>query len=144
MAYASYYPNNYQQQYFGPVMPVQSPVPASPTQSAQSMSSGLIWVQGETGAKSYLVAPNTTVLLMDSEESKFYIKSTDASGMPLPLRTFVYNEEIGTETVKALDKTSESVSYVTRAEFDALKAEFEALAAKKPTKPVQKGEVTNA
>lgn len=55
-------------------------------------NNGLIWVQGEAGAKSYLVAPNTTLMLMDSEKSAFYLKSADASGMPLPLRVFEYVE----------------------------------------------------
>ena len=54
----------------------------SPAQNQNN--NGLIWVQGEAGAKSYLVAPNTTIMLMDSEASKFYLKSADASGMPLP------------------------------------------------------------
>jgi hypothetical protein len=39
-------------------------------------------VQGESGAKSYLVAPNCTVQLWDSESQTIYIKSADASGMP--------------------------------------------------------------
>lgn len=51
--------------------------------------SNIIWVPGEQGAKSY---PSMNALLMDSEEKCFYIKSTDASGMPLPLRTFDYTE----------------------------------------------------
>lgn len=42
----------------------------------------IIWVCGEAGAKSYLVAPNTTVQLWDSEEQVIYLKSADASGMP--------------------------------------------------------------
>ena len=53
---------------------------------------GLIWVQGETGAKAYMVSPGNTLLLMDSEQSRFYIKATDQAGMPLPLRTFEYKE----------------------------------------------------
>lgn len=58
----------------------------------QNQTNSIIWVQGESGAKSYLVASNTSVLLMDSEQSRFYIKSTDASGMPMPLRIFEYSE----------------------------------------------------
>lgn len=61
-------------------------------QTAQSAGSGIVWVQGEAGAKSYLVAAGNSVLLMDSENSVFYIKSTDPSGMPLPLRIFDYSE----------------------------------------------------
>lgn len=48
----------------------------------QQSSSQLIWVQGEAGAKSYMVAPNQTVTLWDSEQNIIYIKSADASGMP--------------------------------------------------------------
>lgn len=50
-----------------------------PTQNQQN---GIIWVQGEAGAKSYLVAPNNTVQLWDSESQTIYLKSADASGMP--------------------------------------------------------------
>ena len=32
---------------------------------------------------------------MDSESNSFYIKSCDASGMPLPLRIFDYKERTG-------------------------------------------------
>lgn len=58
----------------------------------QQPSSGIVWVQGENAAKSYPVAPNTTVMLLDSESSTFYLKTSDASGMPLPLRVFDYKE----------------------------------------------------
>ena len=56
----------------------QSVTPTQPTQG----SSSLIWVQGEAGAKSYMVAPNNTVALWDSESQTVYLKSADASGMP--------------------------------------------------------------
>lgn len=58
----------------------------------QQPSNGIVWVQGENAAKSYPVAPNTTVMLLDSESSTFYLKTSDASGMPLPLRVFDYEE----------------------------------------------------
>lgn len=50
------------------------------------------WVQGEAGAKAYLLAPNKRVMLMDSESDTFYIKSTDMNGVPLPLRIFDFHE----------------------------------------------------
>lgn len=54
-----------------------------PVQQAQPpANNGIIWVQGEAGAKSYLIAPNTTVPLWDSEDQVIYLKSADASGMP--------------------------------------------------------------
>lgn len=70
------------------------------------------WVQGEAGAKSWYVPAGQTALLMDSEEQKFYLKTADASGIPLPLRVFAYSE------VKEAPRTND-VEYVTKAEFDA-------------------------
>lgn len=94
-------------------------------------SAPIIWVQGEEGAKAYMVAAGNSVLLMDSESSVFYIKSTDASGMPQPLRIFDY-----TERGKQAPQKPETVDdkFVTRAEFDALRARFDALTADKPGK----------
>lgn len=45
-------------------------------------NNSIIWVSGEAGAKAYIVAPNTTVALWDSESQAIYLKSADASGMP--------------------------------------------------------------
>lgn len=104
-----YYPN-YVNAYTPPAAPAPAPAPAP--------SSGLIWVQGENGAKSYMIPSNSTVLLMDSESQRFYIKSVDASGMPQPLRTFEYAETTGkADPVKTPE-------YVTKAEFEAAIAEL--------------------
>ena len=92
------------------------PYPYYPQPAQQRQDTGLVWVQGEAGAKSYLVAPGATVLLMDSEGSKFYLKSADASGVPLPLRVFEY-KELGKQEV------SPSV-YVTKEEFEKFKEEM--------------------
>ena len=64
--------------------PVTYPMyqPQQPVQPQQNQQSGIIWVQGEAAAKSYLVAPGSTVQLWDSEEKVIYLKSADASGMP--------------------------------------------------------------
>lgn len=48
----------------------------------QYQNNSIIWVSGEAGAKAYIVAPNTTVALWDSESQAIYLKSADASGMP--------------------------------------------------------------
>lgn len=58
----------------------------------QQSNNGILWVHGEAGAKAYPVAPGNSVLLMDSESDCFYIKSTDATGIPSPLRKFSYSE----------------------------------------------------
>lgn len=75
MAYNNGFPMGYAQMY--PQMPN-----FNQQQMQQQQQSNLIWVQGEAGAKSYLVSPNTTVPLWDSENHIIYLKSADASGMP--------------------------------------------------------------
>lgn len=79
MAYNNGFPVNYQQYY--PTQYNAYPTQMSVAQT-QSTQSSIIWVQGEAGAKSYLVAPNTTVQLWDSESQTIYLKSADSSGMP--------------------------------------------------------------
>lgn len=100
-------------------------------QQTAQQSSPIIWVQGEEGAKAYMVAAGNSVLLMDSENSVFYIKSTDASGMPQPLRVFDYTER-GKQAVEKVESRNDK--FVTREEFDALRARFDALTADKPGK----------
>ena len=73
-------------------MPQMQPMQSMQQAQNQQSSNGIIWVQGEEGAKAYMVAPGNSVLLMDSENSAFYIKSSDNSGMPMPLRIFDYVE----------------------------------------------------
>ena len=104
--------------------------PPMPTQTMQAQpaqqSNQIIWVSGEAGAKSYLVAPGNTVMLMDAENSVFYLKSADSSGMPLPLRIFDYKERT-TAAQQAFggSVTADSVildNFVTRKEFEELRA----------------------
>ena len=87
----------------------------------QSTNNGINWVQGEAGAKSYAIAPNQSVLLMDSENNVFYIKSSDSSGMPMPLRIFDYTERVA---AKVEQTPVEKVDYITREEFEKRLAEI--------------------
>ena len=112
--------------------------PPMPQQPMQQQSSQIIWVSGEAGAKSYLVAPGNTVMLLDAENSVFYLKSADASGMPLPLRIFDYKERTTTaQQAFGGSVTAESVNldnFVTREEFDELKASIASQPTSKKTK----------
>ena len=112
--------------------------PSMPSQPMQPQSNQIIWVSGEAGAKSYLVAPGNTVMLLDAENSVFYLKSADASGMPLPLRIFDYKERT-TATQQAFggSVTAESVNldnFVTREEFERRMASISPQATPKKTK----------
>ena len=90
MAYNNGFPVTYQQMYPQYNYVPQQQIPQQVQQPAND--SGILWVQGEAGAKSWAVASGRSVMLMDSESNTFYIKSSDASGMPMPLRIFDYTE----------------------------------------------------
>ena len=112
--------------------------PSMPSQPIQQQSSQIIWVSGEAGAKSYLVAPGNTVMLLDAENSVFYLKSADASGMPLPLRIFDYKERsVMPQQVVGGSVSAEQFNpdrFVTREEFDELKASIASQPASKKNK----------
>ena len=100
---------------YGYVPPVPQTAPVQQAQTPTNQGS-FQWVKGEAEAESYLVAPNSSVMLMDSENKCFYIKSADSMGMPQPLRTFDFKERV-TKTVSETD-------FVTREEFEKRFAEL--------------------
>lgn len=105
-------------------------VPQMQTIPQPQVNQGLLWVSGEIGAKSYLVAPNSTVLLMDSDAQRFYLKSADNAGMP-SLRIFEYNEvtNIPQNAPQApnLDENVLNDRFVTREEYEGLKRQYESI-----------------
>lgn len=113
MAYNNVFPVGY---------PYYTPTPAvvTPTNQVNPPTNSIIWVQGEAGAKSYLVAPNSTVQLWDSESQTIYLKSADASGMP-SMRILDYKIRESTQAPEA------KVNYVTMDQFDDLRKEIDSL-----------------
>ena len=96
-------------------MPTYNPyVPQQPTyqQNQNSNSFYTVLVNGEAGANTYPVASGNTVLLMDFNSNKFWLKSTNVNGIPQQLRTFTFKEEI-----QEIQNGSNSV---TRDEFNTL------------------------
>lgn len=125
----AYYAPFYQPTYYNPTTARQDVPqynqqyqPMAQTVQAPQNNNGLIWVNGEVGAKSYLVAPGNTVMLMDAENSTFYLKSADASGMPMPLRIFDYKERQNATTsdfkAPTIDFPELDSKYITREEFE--------------------------
>lgn len=110
----------YSYPYFGQPYPYQDQLnqlrnnPMYPPQPRQDQ--GLNWVQGEAGAKSWIVAPGSTVLLMDSESMRFYLKSADPGGIPT-MKVYEY-QEVGSPT-----KATETEKFVTEDIFEGFKKE---------------------
>lgn len=129
MAYNNGFPMNYQQFYpsynYVPQQQLNQPVVQQVTQPVND--TGILWVQGEAGAKSWAVAPGKSVMLMDSESNTFYIKSSDNSGMPMPLRIFDYTERTQqlTQPVNVIQHEQIDTSqFITKEEFEKRLSEF--------------------
>lgn len=120
--YNNYFPQTYTNQSYA--IPAAGQTLSSwsqPAQTIQPQTGAISWVQGEAGARSVPVQPGQKALLMDSETNVFYVKSSDASGMPLPLRIFEYKE------VNKVATTAEDAAandYVTHEELEKILAEL--------------------
>ena len=140
MPYNSYFPATYQPLYYPQygynqpqqaqnVQPVQPTVPQN-VPASQPVSSGIIWVQGEAGAKSYQVAPNTAVQLWDSENQTIYLKSADANGIP-SIKTLDYTiREAIPNNNSALVSNFDSAAFATKDELNTLAQQLAALQGK--------------
>ena len=127
-----------------PMMQQPTMQQTQPVQAPQPSISGPVYVNGEAGARGYIVAPNQTVMLIDADPdaNTFWLKSADAAGMP-SMHTYDYTERNAAKAAPA-----PTVDYVTHKELDALAAraediaaEVEQLKAKKCTcKPAKKEE----
>lgn len=127
MAYYNGFPATYTP-YYTPVAPVQQPAP--PVQA--TVQGGVIWVSGEAGAKSYLVAPNNSVVLFDSEGQTIYIKSADATGMPsIKVLDYTVRETAKNGANSPVNtNVCNSPEYATKDDLRALSDRIDALKAK--------------
>lgn len=98
-------------------------------QQNTGMQQGIIWVQGEAAAKSYLIAPNSTVPLWDSEDKIIYLKSADPAGMP-SMKVLEYK-------IRGEEEPKPAPEYVTKADFDALAEKVKELSKKKPARVIR-------
>ena len=96
-----------------------STLPQFPSSNNANVGLMAVMVGSLEAVENYPVAAGNTVLLMDFSSKKFWLKSTDASGFPQPLRSFEFDEKIQNGVEKA--------DYVTRKEFDELKQMLEDL-----------------
>lgn len=111
MAFGNYYPTTYNPMMYSGFQPQQY--------QPQQTQNGIVWVQGEAGAKAHPVGAGQSALLMDSENNVFYIKSSDVSGMPLPLRIFDYRERnANTSPATVQNPTIDTSIYVTKEELE--------------------------
>lgn len=95
-----------------PQQPITAPQGA-PNGSPQTI---VAYVNGIEGAKGYILYPNQTAILFDSDnKERFYVKTADGQGIP----TVESYKKIKDEPDKKPEE--QKVEYVTKADFDDLK-----------------------
>lgn len=123
MAYP-YYPYNVNPS----IYPYQQPAPqmqASQIQTPQIQSGGVVHATEEE-ARKYPVAPGYSVTFIDDEQKKLYTKTAGFSQLDSPVfkKYRIIEENSPENEVKGAGNTEIPV-YATKAEFDALRSEFD-------------------
>ena len=135
---ANYLPSNYQPNwgYSGIGQQVypqyqQQSMGMQPTgQQTTPQSPGLIWVDGEVGAKAYQMPqgwPNgQPIALWDTNDTVIYLKSTNPMGMPNPLQKARYTleEQRGASRMSGENKAEDLTQYVRKDEMEQMKQEL--------------------
>ena len=88
--------------------------PQQPYQQSNNVI--VVTVQGEQGASMYPVAAGNTVLLIDFNLKKFWIKATDINGLPSKFAAFTFKEEVKPQ--------ADTGNFVSRNEFEQWKNEI--------------------
>lgn len=107
--------------------------------SNQPIGGSFIWVNSRKEAEEYPLGANGAIMMMNRNEKYFYLKSCDGFGMVQSFKAFPYTEETSGNTSENKGGTTvdSEKDYVSRQEFEELKAEFEKL---KPSKKVKETE----
>ena len=99
----------------------------------QQQNNPIIWIQGMESARAYQTAPNSTVVLFDSEEQVIYIKSADMQGRPsMRILDYTIRSEAPRTAQNALYgndtqiPTKEDISAL-QSQIDSLKQQIEQL-----------------
>ena len=133
MSYGNYAPF-YRGGYFNPMQtptmppmaeqqPYQAPIQPAPMQTQQN--NGMLFVLNENEASSYPVAPNNSVVLWDKNNKTFYIKTANAQGIPsMQIYDFAERTEMP-KNEHTEHKCTCGDKFVTKEQFDELKAKFE-------------------
>lgn len=101
--------------------------PQQQTQPQQSYQNNIIWVKGKENARSMQLPPNSTIILLDSEVGKFYIKTTDDIGLG-KLRVFNYIEQPDNQQkfsqMETIIPEIDLSNYVTKQEMEQMLKEI--------------------
>lgn len=98
-------------------------------------TTNIVWTMGLESAKAYPLLPGRTLMLMDSESPRFFIKSVDNNGYAT-LKAYAFQEE-PTSTPKPAEP-----EYVTKEQLDAALAAVHELLRQNTSPAADNGETT--
>ena len=115
-----------------PGQAIQTAVPIPQSFSPAPMSSNVIPVDGEVGAKAYMVPNGSTgpIALWDTNDNVIYMRTFNAAGMPNPLKKLRYVEEEPAPMLPAQSGAASQIDtsqFVTKSDLDALRQEIRQL-----------------
>lgn len=132
MSYYNWQNSNYPY-YSSLPQPAQSYSYAPPQQTPQGGPNGIIWVDGEVGAKAYQMPAGwpvgTPIALWDTNDTIIYLKSMNQVGMPNPLQKLHYTMEeqqnrSALPPAVSVETNPEPGKYVTKEDFESFKTEL--------------------
>lgn len=106
------------------------------TETAPTQNVSWIFVNGLQGAKEHHVPARSTHWLMDNSDAVFYVKSSDEFGAPKEFKAYKFTELDIAPPVEAPQAQIDTSKFISRDEFDELKAKIDQLAT--ALVPVQK------
>ena len=118
------YGSMYQQPYNNQVQPNYNQPQTQPQQQSQIPFMPLTFTSGLVGAKAYIVAPNQTVFLKDSDTNSnlLFEKSADQFGR-YTLKAYELTE-INVDNIGKEKNVSPKIDYATKDEFEQFKTQI--------------------
>lgn len=116
--------NNYSGSNFSPYQNQMQQTRPMNTQTYQNPQAGqaqsnIYWVSGRENARSTQLQPNSSMILLDNETNKFYIKTTDNIGLG-KIRVFNYTEELDAPEQKNPTPEIDLSNYVTKQQLQKI------------------------
>lgn len=141
-AYQPYPTNSYQQQYSQAYQPQYTMPQNNTSYAAQQQPVGIVWVDGEVGAKAYQLPSiwpvNAPMPLWDTNDTIIYLKSTNQMGMPNPIQKVRYTMEEAPKMAPAMSSQAalpagdsqpmpDMSEYVKKDDLERMKEELKAV-----------------
>ena len=130
--YNNIFPMSYANPYYYQQAPNYQPVIQNQNQNnnPQPQNGGLFYfVNSQKEAEDWIVGTGQTVFFFDRNNSVFYIKSVAQNGLSQPIEVYDYSQRTSVNTQEAQEGALDTKlnNYITKDEFEALRAQVESL-----------------